>query len=113
MTRRSAELVRSLAEETGRARYLAYEAFVFGGKVLPTGRTLPIVAGTRADAGAQLFAELRGLGECPQGSGPTPTTFWVSEGRYWLLDEAARFPKAPADVDGIWLHWIRLQKLPS
>ena len=105
--------IRALAEVTGRARYLAYEVFIFGGEILPTGRTLPIVAGTRADAGAQLATELRGLDERPHGYGVRPTSFFVSEGRYWLVDEAAKFPNAPADVDGIWLHWIRRQQIPS
>jgi hypothetical protein len=112
VTRPTMDSLRALAEVSGRAPYLAFEVFVFGGKLLPTGRTLPIVAGTRADAGAQLFAELRGLGERPQGSGLKPTCFWVSEGRYWLLDKSAMFPNALADVDGIYVHWIHLQEIP-
>src|SRR5580658_2433126 len=96
--------VRALAETTDRANYLAYEVFVAGQTLLPTGRTIPIVAESRRDAGSQLATELRAWGERPWGAGPV--TFWVSEHRYWLVDKAETFPTAPADIDGIWLHYL-------
>jgi hypothetical protein len=107
MTMQDAESIRSLAEMTARASYLAYEVFVVGGKLLPTGRTLPIVAESRVDAGSQLRAELRAWGERPLGTGHGPTVFWLGNSRYWLVDRADAFPNAPADIDGLWLHWRR------
>ena len=104
MTTQYLESIRVLAETTGRAPYLAYEAFVHGGKLLPTGRTLPIVAATRSDAGAQLRAELRAFGERPFGTSEGSTVIGVGESRYWLVDKAEAFPNAPAEVDAIWLH---------
>jgi hypothetical protein len=92
---------------TGRAPYLAFEVFVDGSRLLPTGRTLPIVAATRVDAGAQMLAELGAFEERIQGCTPQATTFWVGEHRYWLVADAGDYPKAAADIDGIWLHWRR------
>ncbi len=99
-----------LAETTGRAPFLAFEVFTDGGKLLPTGRTLPIVADTLPDSGAQLRAELRALGERPQATGDS--VLWVGEHRYWIVDRADAFPKALADVDGIWLIWAHRRQLP-
>jgi hypothetical protein len=107
MALQDTESVSALAEITGRALYLAFEVFVDGSRLLPTGRTLPIVAGSRVDAGAQTLTELRAFEARIQGCTSAPTTFWVGEHRYWLVAAAAEYPKAAADVDGIWLHWRR------
>jgi hypothetical protein len=98
---------RVLVETTDRANYLAYEVFIVNGKLLPTGRTLPIVASSRVDASAQLLSELRSLGERPKGCGPTRVTLRVGASRCWFIDRAEVFPNAPADIDGIWLHGLR------
>ena len=104
MTTRYLESIRVLAETTERAPYLAYEVVVDAGTLLPTGRTLPIVADSRSDAGAQLRTELRAFGERPFGTSQGSTVLWVGESRYWLVDKDEAFPNAPAEVDAIWLH---------